>query len=186
MEHAEALLLRTLGDLDHRIISTDPYEILGASSLIRKLLLDEHPLVDQVNRHFRLKVLFEVAAPIPLPPGGPNPVFETVQDGLDPDSAPPWLPRKSLRRDEFLAYELAKVGDHSYTVREVVQFEANVMGGVHAGSPRDAKQAALRQVEETLSVGGLPSSLRQLRAVGRVVLKALSPLREAVQRKYEV
>jgi len=161
MEHSEALLLRTLGDLEQRICSTDTYEILGASSLIRKLLLDEHPLVDQANRHFRLKVLFEVTDPIPLPPGGPTPIFETVQDGLDPDSAPPWLPRTSLRRDQFLAHVLAKVDGHEYTVREVVLFEANVMGGVHAGSPRDAKEAALRRVEETLAVGGLPSSLRQ-------------------------
>jgi len=184
VEQVETLFIRTLDDLERRVSTPDAYELLGASALIRKLLLDDHPLTDQVNREFQLKVRFTVAEPIPLPLGGPQPVIETIQDGLDPSTAPPWLPRKTLNRDQFMAYPLAKVASHTYTVREVVLFEANVMGGVHAGSPGSEKREALHRIETTFYVGGLPSSLRQLQAIGRVVLVALAPLRAAIMAKH--
>ncbi len=73
------------------------------------------------------------------------------------------------------------MNDHEYTLREIVLFEANVMGGVHAGSPKNEKEQALRQINDVISVGGYSSSLRQLKAVGRVILKGLSSLREKVE-----
>lgn len=42
----DILFLKTLEDLEKRVNQQDPYQILGASALIRKLFLDDHPLVD--------------------------------------------------------------------------------------------------------------------------------------------
>jgi hypothetical protein len=51
----EALFVRTLDDLGRRAGETDEYEVLLAAGLLRKLLMDDHPLVDQVNADHRLK-----------------------------------------------------------------------------------------------------------------------------------
>jgi hypothetical protein len=102
-----------------------------------------------------------------------------VQDGLDPDTAIPGKRRYAASRDQFFQTVVTIVNDHQYTVRELVLFEANVMGAVHAGSPKTDKEHALKQVDSTIAVGGYASSLRQLQAIARVVLKALSPLRAA-------
>jgi hypothetical protein len=180
MTDAEALFLRTLEDIERRLKQADPYEILFIAALIRKLFLDDFPLVDQVNRIHKLKLVFETTLPLELPSGSPQPTFWTVQDGLDPDTAIPGKRRYTASRDQFFQTVVTIVDNHKYTVREVVLFEANVMGAVHAGSPKTEKEYALKQVESTIAVGGYASSLRQLQAIARVCIKALQPLRDAV------
>ena len=54
----DQLFLRTLGDLEQRAATTDEYGALLAAGLLRKLLMDSHPLVDQVNLNHRLKLRF--------------------------------------------------------------------------------------------------------------------------------
>lgn len=180
VSHAESLFLSTLRDLALRVADTDEYNVLGASALIRKLLIDGSPLVDQVNQQYRLKLTFEVCESNPSIPGVPEPTFWSVQDGLDPETARPGKPRKAVNRDQLLATVLAVVQRKSYTLREIVLFEANIMGGVHAGSPKEEKERVLQAINSTLAIGGYRASLRQLQAIGRVVLKGLEPLRAAV------
>lgn len=179
MTESETLFLRTLDDIERRLSQTEPYEILFIAALIRKLFLDDFPLVDQVNRSHRLKLSFETTLPFELPAGVPAPTFWTVQDGLDPDTAIPGKRRHVASRDQFFQTIVTIVNDHRYSIREVILFEANVMGAVHAGSPKTDKEQALKQINSTISVGGYASSLRQLQAIARVVLKALAPLRAA-------
>jgi hypothetical protein len=180
MNDTERLFLNTTRDLRDRVASQDPYVVLGASGLLRKLLLDDAPLIDQVNRERRLKVRFEVGES-GLPPGLPEPVVYSVQDGIDPDTAPPFVTRRTVTRDQLLGYVLAKVAGRSYSLREIVLFEAHVMGGVHAGTPKDDKERALNEIFNHVAVGGHRASLRQLQAIGRVVLKGLEPLRQAIE-----
>jgi hypothetical protein len=52
MNEIKILFCNTLTDIEKRLAETDPYEILMISSLIRKLFLDDFPLVDQVNQEY--------------------------------------------------------------------------------------------------------------------------------------
>ena len=128
MQYVEVLFMETLKELEARVSAQDPYMILGASALIRKLLLDDFPLVDQVNRQYRLKLTFEVTEPPNFPPGLPEPMFYSVQDAIDPETVRPGKAKKTVNRDQLLSYVLAKVDGRPYTLREIVLFEANVMG----------------------------------------------------------
>src|SRR6266436_5933982 len=131
MSKTDALFLNTLKDLTARAAASDDYAVLGASALIRKLLIDASPLVDQVNRTHRLKLTFEVSQSNPFIPGVPLPSVWSVQDGLDPEPSRPGKPRIQVNRDGLLSTVLAVVGGKQLTLREIVLFEANVMGGVH-------------------------------------------------------
>ena len=186
MSHIEALFLKTLGDLEERIASQDEYEILGASALIRKLLIDDHPLVDQVNREHGVKLTFAITAARKMPDGIPEPMVFSVLDGIDPDTAPPFLQRITASRDQLFASVLVRVNGQPYSLKDIVLFEANVMGAVHAGSPKEDKEKVLAQLNNMFQIGGHRTSLRQLQAIGRVVLRGLKPLREAVQKKHGV
>ncbi len=176
----EILFLKTIEDIEKRLADTDPYEILLISGLIRKLFLDDFPLVDQVNRTHKFKLAFEITVPVNMPENEPYPTFWTVQDGLDPDTAPPFKKRHTVTRDQFFQTVVSVINDHKYTVRDVVLFEANVVGAIHAGTPKTEKEKALKKVDSTIAVGGYVSSLRQLQAIARVVIKSLTPLRLAV------
>lgn len=183
MTESEALFLRTLEDIERRLRETDPYEILFIAALIRKLFLDDFPLVDQVNRIHKIKLAFVTTVPLELPKDAPALTFWTLQDGLDPHTAIANKQQYITNRDQFFQTVVTIVNDHRYSIREIVLFEANVMGAVHSGSPKTDKEHALKRVDSTIAVGGYASSLRQLQAIARVVLKALSPLRVAVNAK---
>jgi hypothetical protein len=186
MNQIEEFFLNTLRDLEQCILEEDPYKILRASALIRKLFLDDYPLVDQINRKYRLKISFKVAAPLGPPPNLPPPSFFTIQDGIDPDTAPPFKRQMEINRDQFFKIVPLIVKDRQYTIRDIILFEANVMGGVHAGSAKEDKSRVLQKINDTLSIGGYRASLRQLKAIGRVVLKALTPLKEEIEKSRDV
>jgi hypothetical protein len=179
----DQLFLDTLRDLETRIVAQDPYTILGAAALIRKLLLDDHPLVHQVNRAHRLRLSFEPTKRRAIPPGVPEPVLWATQDGFDPDTAPPFLERQTVNLEQLLACVLLTVRGQPFTLREIVQFEAHVMGAVHAGTPKEEKERALVEINRYFAIGGYRTSLRQLRAISRVILKGLAPLRAAIETK---
>jgi hypothetical protein len=174
-----------LSGLESRIVATDEFRMLEISALIRKLLIEGFPLVDQVNRHYshlKLKIVFEICELSPPTPtaGAPAPTFWSVNDGLCPEPFWPRIPRKVVNRDQLLATVLAVVKGKSYTLREIVLFEANIMGGVHYGSPKEEKEKVLEALNSAIVLGGRRPSLRQLQAIGRVVLKGLEELRAAV------
>jgi hypothetical protein len=177
---ANTLFAKTLEDIESRLLETDPYEILMIAGLLRKLFLDDHPLVDQVNRTHRVKFEFEVTVPVNKPDEGDTNSLWSVLDGLDPDTAIPGKARLKLSRDQFFQTVVAIVYGPSYTVRDVIQFEANVAGAVHAGAPGTEKEKALYTVGHSIGVGGYAPTLRQLLAIARVSLKALAPLRAAL------
>jgi hypothetical protein len=180
MNESEILFIRTLEDIEKRLSETDPYEILLLSGLIRKLFLDNFPLVDQINKERRIKLAFEVTVPVSMPNNEPYPTFWTIQDGLDPDTAPSFKKHYIVNRDQFFQTIVTIINDQRYTIRDIVQFEANVMGGVHTGTPRAEKEIILKQIDSTIAIGGYASSLRQLEAIARVILKTLEPLRKAI------
>lgn len=182
-DHTRQLFLHTLDRLDACISSNDPFEILDASGELGKLLLDSSPLVHQINREFKLKLRFQVGEAQHFAPGFPKPVIWSIQDGLDPDTAPPGRSSKELTRDQFLAFTVLKMRDSEFSLRDVIKFEANVMGGVHSGSPKEVKEQVLAELDRIFELGGHRASLRQLMAVGRVVLKGLEPLRRSVESK---
>jgi hypothetical protein len=174
------LFTKTLTDIEARLRETDPYEILLIAAFLRKLFFDDHPLVDRVNRFHRLKLEFEVTAPANKPAEGDKASLWFVQDGLDPETAAPFKLRERLSRDQFFKKAVSMVNGHTYTIKDVVLFEANVAGAVHASAPRNEKERALQVIGETLCIGGYEPSIRQLQAIARVSLKALAPLRIAI------
>lgn len=176
----EALFLRTIEDIEKRLVDPDPYEVLRIAGHIRKLFLNGFPLVDQVNRSNKIKLLFEVAVPVDRTDREPCPAFWAIHDGLDPDTAPSLNKRYALTREQFFQTVVLMMDGEKYTVQDVVLFEANVMGTVHSGAARTEKERALRKVNAISSAGSSTSALRQLQAIARIVLKSLEPLRLAV------
>jgi len=57
---AGQLLVKTLIDLEKRVTAADEYEVLLSTGLLRKLLMDQTPLMDKVNSAHRLKIRFGV------------------------------------------------------------------------------------------------------------------------------
>ena len=156
------------------------YGLLMASGRLRLLLLDDSPLVHQVNRHHRLKVRFRI-----LRHGDP-PMKEAlklwaVPDGLSPDIAPAGhrIPIEEVNLDTFLRERIMIIDGTDVTVVELIRHLANVAGGVHAGSARDPVDRQLEEMGELMMLQGVNVVARCLRGIVQVVVSALRPLREA-------
>jgi hypothetical protein len=181
MENDEILFLSTYQDIENRLNAKEPYEILYISALIRELFLDDFPLVDQVNKNYKLKILFKITETQAKIPGLPMPIFYSVHDGFDPDTAiRPGFRIIEVNRNKFFKACVLAIRGKEYSVREIILFEANIMGGVHASTAKTDKEKALKQID-SLFIGGYRSSLGLLKAIARVILKALEPLKKIIE-----
>jgi hypothetical protein len=180
----DSLFIETLADLDGRLKpAIEPYRILMSAALLRKLLLDSPSLTDQVNRTWRLKIRYttNVSDPVWKIVGGPAPVFWSIQDGLDPATALTAAQPADLTRDQFLARPVMVANGVEFTVRDVIAQVAHISGAVHSGSPKNPKEALLAAVSADIQVGGYDPSVRTLQAIGRIVTRGLTPLRDAIE-----
>lgn len=175
----ETLFLRTLDDLREKVASADEYEILKAAGLIRLLLIDGTPLVDKVNRSIRLKLEYEYVGPRTGAGAGVlslSPDSLVVADGLYPGTqiADGNIVKTNARK--FLG-ELALVsGGIEHTVRYLVKFVANELGGVHHGDPQPDTLHDLKMVLDRI-----PAVVYGVKAIASVVLDGLKPLEDGVR-----
>ena len=179
-DYAAKLFLDTLSDIENSLTSNDPYKVLIISGLIRKLFLDDFPLFDQVNRHYHTKLSFDI-----FPPN--DALIEKAEyyiqaDGLDPNTAARPRRLQSITRDQFFKTTVLAIRGKRYTIKDLVLFEANIMGGIHAGTSKTIKEQALQKINSIYEIGDSRGSLLQIKAISRVTLKALEPLRDCIMK----
>jgi|SRR5438132_8135897 len=175
------LFVRVCRDLEKRLRSVDEYEVLKSSGLLRQLLLDDAPLVHRANKNYKLDIEFEITDFQPPTSDQRKILLWNIADGLDPQTCRPGRGNRKVRLEDFLRLVVLRSGDTSFTIKDLIKFEANVMGGIHAGSPRTETEQHLRMITDMYSIQGIPGCLRQLKAIARVVLKAVDPLKVRVQ-----
>lgn len=176
-ENLDNLFLNTLKDLQTKIISNDQYEILMAAALLRKLLSDENPLIDQVNRNRKLKIRFTINNKKPLDEAGLY--FWTVQDGFDPDTAVRVSPL-SVNKEGLLKSTSMVIQGRVITVLALIRFLSHIQGAVHTDDPTNEEEEMLKIFSEKLTIGEQSPSVRSICAICRVVLKGLEPLKQEV------
>jgi hypothetical protein len=106
-------------------------------------------------------------------------VFWVIEDALDPDCALTYAPFDATR-DQFLARRVMCFGGNWFTVRNVIKQLANIEGAVHRSEAKDARERALKEAARFYSHSGLPGAVNQVKLIGRITVRGLSPLRNAV------
>lgn len=156
-------------------------ELLDLSALLRQLLFDEKSLVDTVNtRPIRLE--FRVGAWPPM--FDPLPTHVSLEDELDPETGPPGISTAiTLSRAEFARYPVTYFDGLSISVKDVIRYASNVAGGVHHDPSPRPEFRIMHALSQQIGWGGLPLGIRQLKAIGRVTLRALYPLIDDVKKR---
>lgn len=176
---AEWLLVETVADVRRR--SEDPgarsrYELLGIAPLLRKLLIDAHPLLNtvratrpEVPTEFRIRQWsapedgqYGEDLPYLIRLGGP----ELVGGSEDPA-----LPKLK----HFIRATVGLIRGRPLTVSEVVKYYANAEGGVHFGVPKDENDHVLSGMAPLL-LGQSTGQIEILAHLGTIVVEALTPL----------
>ncbi len=145
--------------------------------LLRKILLDGYYL--RAAKKFRFKPLFSVVdfnhddlKSIERILGSAGYLWEHFAYA----KAHPRLKSKDISWEEFIHYPIGSTDNLSFTVRDLIKFEAYVQGSVHYRKPKEGLEEAMEK--NTFFVGNLPVTLRALRVVALTTLDALEPLYE--------
>ena len=198
---ADRLFIETLDDLAERARwQSSEYALLRAAGLLRELLLDGSPLVQQVARPGRPKPAYLVRRRKSVTSG--EPWFWL--GGIDPEHpvAPehPYADRldeligpiETVDLKDLLAVQvicLGSVGRRAgaaltyLTVRDIIRYHAHVSGGVHHGKAEEPQHLALEQFPLRIGYGTIPIELMAIASITPVVLRGLQPLREAIEKE---
>jgi hypothetical protein len=172
----KALFLKSLEDLEGKSQSQDWYDMLLISGLVYKLLYDEHPLVDEINTT-KTKISFEINDR--QLPNDPSLVFYSIEDGFDPQTSVPHLTKSIIvNKDGLYSRQIMIINSEVFTVKELIRFLRNKQGGVHTDNVSlTDKDILLKDIQTTLGIGGVSAGLRLMRAISRVVVRGLHPLK---------
>lgn len=167
-----------LAELQHLAqLATDPRTTapIAASGVLRRLLLDNPAILHQVNSNHHLKISFSICEAGDAPPVASLAWF--VADQLDPHTFP--APANQLSLKGFLSSTVGSVGERPFTVKDVILHAAHVRGGVHRYPPKKEQERAIAELESQLPSLVQLSLDSTVRALSRIVLRALAPLRDA-------
>jgi hypothetical protein len=163
--------------------SPAPKNLLDASVILWRLLTDSAgPLIHRISRKTGLKPRFRVFV------NREKNEFQQLIDGfpvkdslismyLNPDPSIADKPNtKEVDLDEFLACPMTFFEGKILTVKEIINYVANVGGGVHQGQPtrRDNAQT-IHRTANSLWINGKPYPLENLRNIMNITTAALVP-----------
>jgi hypothetical protein len=165
------------------------YHQLRIAGLLRLFLIDEYPLVHQVNRLHRLKLSFEHGAGATATE--PDPKNDLTHDGITfatSELAPSRLLASATRSqsslDEWLKTGVLRVSGRVLTVHEFVQEMAYLEGLTHAGQPKTAAEQDLVTIRKNAfrRVDNMSEPhLDLLKQIGAVTHTGLRPLFNAAK-----
>ncbi|MDN3624858.1 hypothetical protein [Methylobacterium isbiliense] len=176
-------------DLDKlRQISQNPHprNLLDGSAILRRLLTDSSgPLLHKAAKGRDFKPIFRVIGS----PEGDRLLEDIFASGAvtfrysnpDPDALKEGAGMQ-LGLDGFLARKIHFVDGKPITIKEVINFCANVAGGVHAGQPsrRDNAEVLYNNSSNVL-VNGKPFPVESIRSIIDITIQALEPLYERLR-----
>ena len=180
----EQLFLDTLDDLNSKINSSNDYEVLKASGLIRQLFLGSGTLIDKIDNKFNTEIIFEVAECLSKYPADFPKINSIIKiSDLDPflilDNSNFQIISKT--REEFFKIVAGIADGKEYSIEDAIVYAANVMSGIHTGDASEGKRARLKKLEKVCQetnflFPNISFQIEQIRTIGKIILRAIEPL----------
>ena len=176
--NAEELFIARLAQLRELAASGSEMALFDTARLIRQLLFDQHSLANTVNIN-KIKINFQVGV---LSSWRQGMEFQIIEDGLDPPTGRPGRPIIRLNMHGFPKHAVIRTVAGEITIRDVVRYGANIAGGVHHDPAPAPEYMGMHALSNSgFFIGGYPVGTRQMAAIGRVVARALDPLKRDIE-----
>lgn len=173
----EQSLLRFILDLQGRIATNDRFNLREASAILRRLLLDAHPVLHLANRVHRQRLRFPFVVERHVKDVDEEPAFQFLN--LCPDFADP-AEIQMLNLDELLAKPVLRDHERAFTVRDVIDVCANLKGGIHFGEPESQAEESLIKLDTNYLPFFVDASLAALPGIGWTTIVGTRSLTEAI------
>lgn len=156
----------------------DARHLVEASAILRRLLTDSAgPLMHKVAAGRDFKPRFKVA------PSGREELDSILGDKLlfhwsNPD--PTWgggIQFREMSLDAFLAEPMVFAASKKISVKHLINYMANVGGGVHQGKPTKRDNAEeIHATGSNVELEGFPYPVASIAPITKIVVEALMPL----------
>lgn len=172
----EDLFTRRYNELQEYSGSADHYTNLKCSSILRQLLLDQTPLINLANRKTRLKIEFKVDNTFhqKLPLSSAILYTSTEVGNLVLKFS---VNLKILKLDKFLSLQILEIENTKFTVKEVIKFASNKMGGIHLDASNEPNEKVLEASLEKLEKLNIPALAIAINSIAKIALISLRPLK---------
>jgi hypothetical protein len=152
-------------------------QILDIAAILRHLLVDKQTLVDVVNQEYRLPIRFKVFRSASESAEQSKMPGETSTFVFTGTVWPPFAPLKEIKKDEFLDFDLLYLDGTRFTVKQIVKFCANQLGGIHfERNSSDPDDYILRKLNNAFRIAGASTALSSLLLIGKTTIQALEEL----------
>ena len=169
----EQLFLGTAQDLRTKIRTNTTYSLIRACGLCRHLLLDDQPLLHQVNKTHKLHIRFHIKDYTNTP-------LSHDYKGSGGRTILPLGDSKLVKLEEFLKTKVHYYSRNEFTVKDILNAACHYYGGIHSGIP-DLKQQYLARLNRFYKKE-TNISFWHMAAICRVILKAIKPLEKHVKK----
>jgi hypothetical protein len=174
MTHEE-IFLKTLDDIRSKM-NGGKYELVKACGLLRHLLIDSPTLYDLINTEKRFKLQFELPE---------NDAEKFLKD------AKHWpvqyinityakSPKVKLKVDEFRKYKVLTIRDTIYSIKDLIDWAAHIMGGVHTKEAKKESEKKLSSINELILSDYLPT-YELIKNICVIAIKAFDPLEQDIK-----
>ena len=183
-EVVEQSFLRFILDLQHRIAVHNRFDLLEASAILRRLLIDARPILHIVNRSYHERLRFPIVHRDPellYVQAGEKPSFDHL--ALSPVFADP-SDIRLLKFDEFLGTPALHGSQGTYTVRDVIKVCANLKGGIHFDDPSTSVEQTLLELDKNYLPFFIDASLVSLPDIAWAAINGSRPLIEAILKRH--
>ena len=179
----DILFLNKYKDLKKLLDSTDKYDTLKMSAILRQLLIDEYPLIHRVNKKWKIKIRYKIYSSPFVDPDDPNITLWFRGTGLYPqeDSEPEYI--YEINQDNFLSTRICKFKGEFITVKDIIKFASNVLGAVHRRDPDPKKrhEIAINLLRRFVKINNIELPLYQLKPIANITLKGLNVLHNEIE-----
>jgi hypothetical protein len=183
MTQNEHLFISTIFDLQEKLEKANLYSIVRASGLIRQLLIDEKPLLNQINRKYKEKIVFKVQI---------NDDIYKERINNDGTISKPWFALtfinpdinsknfKLLNKDNFLKYKPLFYQEKEFSVLDIIKICSNKYGGIHLDELKNEQDIYLDKLNSTFNLNNFDCVIVVMYDIANICLNSLLPLTKKI------
>ena len=187
MTAQEKIFVNIMFDLNERYERRTEYDLLKASGLIRQLIVDHNSIVEQVNKNYKLKILFRVQERSKMPVERikeDGTVWKVLYGMTFITAKENSLSIELLNKDAFFKYDLLTYHEEVFNVLDIIKICANKYGGIHYDENKNLKEQSLDTTHRGFSFNDSSSVIQSMHSIIGICLEALKPLVEKINNNY--
>jgi hypothetical protein len=166
----EELFVKTIQDLQDKIVRNDEYSLLRAAGLLRHLLNDGVTLISLANRNINLKLRFIVNAEL----APENFLLAKWVDISNVEGK-----TCSVNLDGFTGRPILTIIDIRFTVLDFIKATSHFKGGVHSYTAKDPNDKILSVLDENV-FRDMGIALKTIKGIAEVTMNGVEPLVSAI------